>query len=210
MYYDKWVYIILFVHETNLRRNRSSGSMRSLVFIYDTCAVFEVSLPCMFLHDKGELVTAGLEMRDHESFEGLRLRPHVLLKDADMADFDCLVIPGGHPQGILGDPVLSAKVAEMDAKGGVVAAICGGPVHLARAGILKGKHYTTTLHDDMPDEFCDGKYVDELVVVDGNLITAKPHGNVDMAFAIMDNLRAWDSPEERAVTWRQYHQFLLE
>jgi putative intracellular protease/amidase len=184
--------------------------MRSIIFIYDSCAIFEVSLPCMFLHYVGEVVTAGLEIKDYESFEGLRLRPHIRLADADMSDFDCFILPGGHPQGILGDPVLSSKLADMDAKGGAIAAICGGPVHLSRAGLLKGRHYTTTLHEDMPEEFNDGTYADELVVVDGNIITAKPQGNVDMAFAIMDQLRAWSSPEERAVTWRQYHQFLLE
>jgi putative intracellular protease/amidase len=184
--------------------------MRALILVYDTCALFEVALACMFLKDKGEVLTAGLEMRDHESFEGLRLRPHLLLEDTDVSEFDCFVIPGGEPQSILGDRVLMEKLAEMDAGGGLVAAICGGPVHLARAGLLKGRHYTTTVRDEFPIEFADGVFVHEIVVEDGNIITALPQGSVDMAFAILDHLRLWDSPDERAQTWRQYRQFMVE
>lgn len=184
--------------------------MKALVLIYDTVAIFEVSLSCMFLKDKGEVITAALDVRDYESFDGLRLRPHRLLPDLDMADFDCLIVPGGKPAEILGDPVLTEKLRHMNAKGGVVAAICGGPVHLAKAGLLKGRRYTTSVHDALPSEFPDGEYINEIMVADGNIITAKPQGNVDMAFAIMDRLGIWDSADEREETWRQYHQFLLE
>ncbi|MEI6797138.1 MAG: DJ-1/PfpI family protein [Methanomassiliicoccales archaeon] len=184
--------------------------MKAIVFVYDTVAIFEVSLSCMFLKYSGDVATAGLEIRDYESYEGLRLRPHHLLEDLDMDDFDCFIVPGGRPETILGNNLLSRKLRQMHAKGGVVAAICGGPVHLAKAGLLKERRYTTTLHGEMSNEFCEGTYVDEIVVADGNIITAKPQGNIDMAFAILDQLELWESPEERAETWRQYHQFLLK
>jgi hypothetical protein len=65
-----------------------------------------------------------------------------------------------------------------------LAAICGGPVHLARAGVLNGKSYTSTVTGDYPEEFAESNFAPGLVIVDGNIVTAQPHGYVDMALQL--------------------------
>ena len=52
----------------------------------------------------------------------------------------------------------------------VVAAICASPTIIGKLGYLKNKNYTcfTSMNEDF-----GGTYIDQKVVVDGNLITAR-------------------------------------
>ena len=55
-----------------------------------------------------------------------------------------------------------------------VAAICAAPMALAAAGITKGRRVTSYPADEFKAYFGDADYVDdELVVVDGHLITSR-------------------------------------
>ena len=56
-----------------------------------------------------------------------------------------------------------------------VAAICHGPYLLVSAGLVAGRRLTSFWGDGVPDEIraAGGVYVDEDVVVDGNLITSR-------------------------------------
>lgn len=102
-----------------------------------------------------------------------------LLSDIDTGDADWLIVPGGVP----GAPNLHASKAVSDmllahfAKGGRIASICAGPaVVLAPLGILKGKK--ATCYPGLGDkiEAGGGTYVEEPVVVDGNIITSEGPG----------------------------------
>ena len=63
-------------------------------------------------------------------------------------------------------------------------AICAAPVHLAKADILEGKKYTTTLPVHQFKEFEESNYQDEVVVIDINNITAKGCGYVEFAMEL--------------------------
>jgi protease I len=56
-----------------------------------------------------------------------------------------------------------------------VAAICHGPYLLVSADLVAGRRLTSFWGDGVPDEItaAGGIYVDEDVVVDGNLITSR-------------------------------------
>ncbi len=63
------------------------------------------------------------------------LRP-IAYADIEPADFDALVLPGGHAPGMrsyLGSDLLQARVAALWKRGVPVGAICHGPLVLARA-----------------------------------------------------------------------------
>jgi protease I len=99
----------------------------------------------------------------------------ILLDHAKVDDFDALVLPGGQ---INPDKLRAIEKAINFTKGFFdhgkpVGAICHGPWVLVEAGVLKGKK-CTSYHSIKTDVMnAGGKWVDEEVVVDGNLITSR-------------------------------------
>jgi len=98
------------------------------------------------------------------------------LDQADPDDYDALVVPGG---AVNADHLRMEQKARdfivkiMDAQGKPTAVICHGPWLLVSAGLARGKKLTSyhTIQDDMRNAGAD--WIDEEVVVDGNLITSR-------------------------------------
>ena len=151
--------------------------------IYDTCAQFEAIFAALLLRDKGNVMTSGLEMRDYETMEGFRVRPHLMLEDLQPGDVDLFIIPGGQPEEIAGNTLLGQKLRDLNYHGKQLAAICGGPVHLGKAGVLQGRRFTTSVYEEWREAFEGGIYVDEDRVEDENIITAWPNAYADFALA---------------------------
>jgi protease I len=89
-------------------------------------------------------------------------------------EFDAVVIPGGYaPDLMRRSTAMVGLVREAFQQGKVVAAICHAGWMLCSAGVLKGKTATCfhAIKDDMVN--AGARYVDEEVVVDGNLITSR-------------------------------------
>lgn len=66
-------------------------------------------------------------------------------QDLDIAQFDALLLPGGHAQGMrqyLGSALLQDKVRQFFALNRPVGAICHGVLLAARAGVLRGRKTT--------------------------------------------------------------------
>ena len=89
-------------------------------------------------------------------------------------DFDAIVIPGGYAPDLLRrhESVLRL-VREAFEKGKVVAAICHAGWVLISTGIVKGHKVTGfyAIKDDLVN--AGATYLDQEVVVDGNLITSR-------------------------------------
>jgi len=95
--------------------------------------------------------------------------------DAQVDDFDALVLPGGvaNPDTLRTDAAAVAFVRAFVESGKPVAAICHAPWSLVEAGVLDGKRLTSwpSLRTDIRN--AGGTWVDEEVVTDGNLITSR-------------------------------------
>ncbi len=90
------------------------------------------------------------------------------------SQFDAVVIPGGFaPDLMRRSAALVRLVRDAFDAGKVVAAICHAGWVLCSAGVLKGKTATgfSSIKDDMVN--AGARFVDQEVVVDGNLITAR-------------------------------------
>jgi protease I len=97
------------------------------------------------------------------------------LKQANIDDYDALVLPGG---AINADQLrMQSKardwVKSVTKQGKPLAVICHAPWVLASAGLAKGRKLTSffTIQDDMRE--AGANWVDEEVVIDGNLITSR-------------------------------------
>jgi protease I len=95
--------------------------------------------------------------------------------DADPADYDGLVLPGGviNPDILRTDEGAMAFVNGFFAQGKPVAAICHGPWSLVEAGVLEGRTVTSwpSLRTDI--ENAGGRWIDDAVVVDRGLVTSR-------------------------------------
>ncbi|MCE5976977.1 type 1 glutamine amidotransferase domain-containing protein [Pseudomonas sp. JR33AA] len=89
--------------------------------------------------------------------------------------YDALVLPGGvqNSDTIRMIPGAQKLVKSHEAAGKPLAVICHGAWLLISSGLAKGKRMTSykTLQDDIRN--AGGIWVDEQVVVDGNLITSR-------------------------------------
>lgn len=98
---------------------------------------------------------------------------------ARAADFDALVIPGGHaPDRMRMRHAMVDLVRDMVAAGKPVAAICHGPQLLISVNALRGRTVTCWPSIAIDVKNAGGLYVDKPVVVDGPIITARKPDDV--------------------------------
>ncbi|HPJ30700.1 MAG TPA: DJ-1/PfpI family protein [Methanothrix sp.] len=114
---------------------------------------------------------------------GIRIVPDASIDEIDPQDFDAVVLPGGYPGFVtLGnDQRVLDLLRRMDGLGKHVAAICGAPSVLVKAGVVEGRR--ATIHPAGRGDLTDDQYVDDRVVVSGKLITSKAAGTA-MEFAL--------------------------
>jgi protease I len=98
-----------------------------------------------------------------------------LVEDADIGEYDALVLPGGviNPDTLrMQEPAVSF-VRDFYDTGKPLAAICHGPWMLIEAGVVDGKSATSwpSLKTDMKN--AGAQWTDKEVVVDGGLITSR-------------------------------------
>lgn len=119
----------------------------------------------------------------------IQIKADRLFKDINgISDYDMYVLPGGSVSAKLmrGEQKLLDFIKSAFDAGKDVAAICAAPTVLYDAGILQGKNITS-----YPGVFRDGQkgfnYVEENVVIDGNLITSRgPAIAVHFALALVE------------------------
>jgi len=100
---------------------------------------------------------------------------------ARMADFDALVIPGGHaPDKMRMRHAMVDLARDAMESGKPVAAICHGPQVLISADALRGRTLTCWPSIAIDVKNAGGLYVDKPVVEDGNLITSRKPDDVPL------------------------------
>ncbi|RXI99813.1 hypothetical protein DS745_13090 [Anaerobacillus alkaliphilus] len=158
--------------------------MKIHVLIYNEFANFEVMLIGWMKSNGHEIVTVSLEENYVTSVEGFKIIADTKLQEVNVADVELLLIPGGDAPSLLGSSLLPEFIREVAAAGKGIGAICYGPILLGESGILEGKNFTTSVDvdDELFTHFKNGKFLNEDVVVDGNIITAK--GNAYVEFAV--------------------------
>jgi protease I len=154
---------------------------RIAVLVADLYQEMEVWYPLLrFREDGAETVAVGAEAgKTYASKKGYPVVADQSIAEVRAADFDAIVVPGGWaPDSLRQDEWVLKFVREMDRAGKVVAAICHAGWVLCSAGILRGRKATCfkAIKDDLIN--AGAQYVDEEVVVDGNLITSRVPGDL--------------------------------
>ncbi len=135
----------------------------------------ELLYPYYRLAEEGyEVVIAAPSKGRLRGKRGYEVEAHLSLDEVDPGEFDALVLPGGYgPEKARQHPRAGEVVRHFFEAGKPVAAICHGPQLLITARVVKGRRLTSYpgIKDDV--EVAGGQWVDEPVVVDGNLVTAR-------------------------------------
>jgi protease I len=148
---------------------------RVIALVEEDFEDLELWYPVLRLREEGaEVVVAGLGAETYHGKYGLPAEPDANVDDLDMRDFDAVLVVGGWaPDKLRRSEKVLELVRSADADGKLLGVICHGGWVPASAGILKGRTMTCTpgIKDDVMN--AGAEYVDEPVVVDGNLVTAR-------------------------------------
>jgi protease I len=106
---------------------------------------------------------------------GKVLAVDVPLSRAKAADYDALLLPGGvvNPDALRTEPAAVSFVKAFFRAGKPVGAICHGPIMLIEAGVLRGRRLTSFPSIQTDARNAGGKWSNQTVVVDGNLVTSR-------------------------------------
>lgn len=115
------------------------------------------------------------ENKEYRSEEGLRVIPTKTTADAEITDYDCVILPGTiNPLPALFDEKLIEFIRSGNGSDIVFAAISSSSILLSKAGILNGKKFTSGFFMQMADSFDfveKDNFIHKGLIEDGNVIT---------------------------------------
>ena len=188
-------------------------SKKVLLMLYPGCISFETMLAVEILGQAFPVEVVTTNDAIHTDASGLKLDPHLSFEDVQLENYVALLVPGGNPDGIVGEAAVQELVSKAHARGLVVGGICAGVVVLADSGILRGHqvthNYTTQYAPEEVVEFTarfweKSEYIALPCVESGNIITAMPNGYVDFATTLARKLGVYSS--EHAEKMNQYYK----
>ena len=152
----------------------------------------EAYMPIGYLTNRGvEVTVIGPSVGEVKAYNSdFTIRIEKAVGDVSVADFDALILPGGRGPAILREnETVVAFARDFFKSGKPTAAICHGPQVLITAGVLEGKSCTAV--GGVQDELiaAGANFLDQSVVLDGNLITSRVPGDLnDFSTAIYEAL----------------------
>ena len=158
----------------------SIADARILIMATDGFEESELFGPLAILRERGAAVLLAspsltpiqATVRDDP---GRTIAPDLAIAEADAADFDALVLPGGviNPDALRTNPAAVALVRAFAAAAKPVAAICHGPWLLVEADVIRNRRVTgwPSIRTDLGN--AGGRLSEDRVVRDGNIVTAQ-------------------------------------
>ncbi len=162
--------------------HNGSGKPRVAILIEQKVEDSEFQIPYNALKQAGaEVVVLGSRM--NEEYKGkqgkLAIKPDGTTTEAKASQFDAVVIPGGMAPDRMRTNMKTVRFAQEAMQSGKwVAAVCHGPQVLIEADLLRGKRATgfRAIRKDMQN--AGATFIDEPLVVDGNLLTSRRPGDL--------------------------------
>lgn len=146
-----------------------------IVLIESNFNEMELLYPYYRLLEDYEVHLVGSEKdKVYVGASGVKMKSTHASSEIKAEDYEGLVIPGGFsPDYMRRSEATRALVKGINDAGKPIAAICHGPWLLASSIDLKGRKLTSfmSIQDDL--KHAGAQWVDEEVVVDGNLVTSR-------------------------------------
>lgn len=182
----------------------------ALLIVYPGCTQTEVAPLLSLLSTACTLRTLGPTEAPVQTSEGLRIAVDATFEQASTEDAALIIVPGGDPESVIENAALLQLLKSANIP---IAAICNGALLLGAAGVLNARRITHTAVEKYAPRpaydallqaasslFAGAHYVDEDVVIDGPIITAKPWASIAFAkkVATHTGLLAQDIAASRA------------
>ena len=162
--------------------NQAKTPTRVAILIEQQVEDAEFQIPYKALQQAGAEVTV-LGSRMNDEYKGkqgkVSIKPDGTTTEARPENFDAVIIPGGMaPDTMRNNPNTVKFVQKAMELGKLVAAVCHGPQVLIEGDLLQGKNATgfISVRKDMIN--AGANYMDEPLVVHGNLITSRQPGDL--------------------------------
>lgn len=157
----------------------------ALVILANGCEEIETITPADVLVRAGvEVVVASVsDSLQVTGSRGLHLGAQVRFDTVHERDFDLVYLPGGAGSAdtCRHDPRIQALAARQLASGRWLATICAATTALIPQGLHRGRRLTS--FPGVRDQLAAAIWIDEPVVIDGNLVTSQAAGT-SMVFAL--------------------------
>ncbi len=154
---------------------------KAIVLLEDGFEDTELTYPYYRLQEAGLEVDLVAEEAEeiYESKNGQKIRSHKAAEDVDASDYDLLVIPGGRgPDRMrIKEDIVNLAQDAVDNEL-VIASICHGAQLLIETDLLEGKKATCYYSVRTDLENAGAEFLDQEVVVDGNLVTSRHPGDL--------------------------------
>lgn len=154
----------------------SLNNVKVALLIEDEYQILEGWYPKLRLEEAGAQVTvvgSGTK-QSYDSKEHYPMQADVAAADVSADDFDAIYVPGGFaPDNMRLHPEMIKLVKDVYESGKLASAICHGGWMLVSAGAVRGRNATgyRPIKDDVVN--AGGTWLDQPVVEDGNVITAR-------------------------------------
>jgi len=149
--------------------------MKALILVASNVEDIEFFYPYYRLREEGwDIDVATPDGQKIVGEHGYGFDPDMKISEANTEDYDLLVLPGGKaPERVRMVPESVEIARSMLEAGKTVAAVCHGIQTLISADVLKGRKATCwpAIRDDA--RAAGAEYLDQEVVVDGNLVTSR-------------------------------------
>ncbi|MBI3322255.1 MAG: DJ-1/PfpI family protein [Candidatus Omnitrophica bacterium] len=173
----------------------AAGKRVLMVIASDKFRDEEYQKPRALLEAAGVKVTVACsKLAEATGMLGMKVRPDILLKDAEVDDYDGVVFVGGMGATEYWDNPTAHSLARLaHGAGKLTSAICLGPMTLANAGLLKGKK-ATIWKDAVADFKTKGVvYTGKPVERDGKIVTGSgPDAAEEFGKALLETLGRQD------------------
>ncbi|MEK4130164.1 DJ-1/PfpI family protein [Solibacillus sp. FSL W8-0474] len=154
---------------------------KTAIILYPQFSEYELSVALSILMQGNKpIVTVGLDKQPIRGESGLTCVADTMISEINIEEIDSIVLPGCLDiEPLLDEEDLVEFLKQVVSTETIVASISSSPYFLAQAGLLTGKKYTVGLPMEaieMLGVFEKENYCSDLVVQDGNMITARGSG----------------------------------
>lgn len=162
---------------------------KTAVILYPQFSEYELTVALSILMQGNKpIITVGVNNQPIKGESGLTCVADANVESINLSEIDSLLLPGCMDISSLKDEQrLFDFLKQAASKATVIASISSSPFLLAKAGVLLNRKYTVGLTKEGMEKlgvFQMGNYSDELVVQDGNLITARGRGFIRFGVAL--------------------------
>ncbi|WP_163103165.1 DJ-1/PfpI family protein [Peribacillus alkalitolerans] len=154
---------------------------KTVVLLYPNFSEYELTVALSILmQGQKPTIIVGLNNGPIKGESGLTVLPDTTVDEVEFSEIDSLLLTGCMDiTPVAEDHRYIAFIQKVAETAEVIASISSSPLLLAKAGVLKGKKYTVGLTEETINSsgvFETENYLQDLVVQDGHLITARGRG----------------------------------